>query len=107
MDRQPEYGQTFAGTPLMQLKWTDKALSDLARLHDFLATINRQAAAQQLQALSQAPDILLTSPLIGEQLFEFEPREVRRLLVGQYEIRYEINHSAIYLLRLWQTRENR
>jgi|GEM_PF-3921851 len=35
---------------------------------------------------------------IGEQLFEFEPREVRRLLVDQYEIRYEIQGSTFYVL---------
>ena len=37
-------------------------------------------------------------------LFEFEPREVRRLLVGHYEMRYEIQDSIIYMLRLWHTR---
>ncbi|MEY4592360.1 MAG: hypothetical protein RIR18_1255 [Pseudomonadota bacterium] len=40
-------------------------------------------------------------------LFEFEGREVRRLLVGDYEMRYEIQGSAVYILRLWHTRENR
>ena len=37
----------------------------------------------------------------------FEPREVRRLLVGRYEIRYEIQDSTVYILRLWHTREER
>ncbi|MBE0437979.1 MAG: type II toxin-antitoxin system RelE/ParE family toxin, partial [Methylomicrobium sp.] len=47
------------------------------------------------------------NPRIGEQLFEFEPREVRRLHVDDYEIRYDIQGSTIYVLRLWYTRENR
>ena len=29
----------------MELKWTRQALSDLARLYDFLPTVNQQAAA--------------------------------------------------------------
>lgn len=91
----------------MELKWTSKALSDLARLHEFLAPANKQAAARAVQALTQAPTLLLTHPRIGEQLFEFEPREVRRLLVGRYEMRYEIQESTIYMLRLWHTREDR
>ncbi len=37
----------------------------------------------------------------------FQPREVRRLLVGQYEIRYEVKKSSVYLLRIWHTREKR
>jgi plasmid stabilization system protein ParE len=91
----------------MDLKWTSKALSDLARLHEFLAPVNKPAAAQAVQALTKAPTTLLTNPRIGEQLFQFEPREVRRMLVGKYEIRYEIQHSIIYVLRLWHTREDR
>ena len=91
----------------MELKWTSKALSDLARLYEFLAPANQSAAARAVQTLTKTPTILLTNPRIGEQLFEFQPREVRRLLVGHYEMRYEIDGSTIYLLRLWHTREAR
>ena len=66
----------------MELKWTSKALSDLARLYEFLALANKPAAARAVQALTQAPTVLLANPRIGEQLFQFEPREVRRILVG-------------------------
>ena len=91
----------------MELKWTNKALSDLAWLYDFLAPINQQAAARAIQALTAAPTVLLKNPRIGEQLFQFEPREVRRVIVTQYEIRYEIQKSIIFVLRLWHTREDR
>lgn len=91
----------------MMLKWTSKALSDLARLYDFLAIANKPAAARAVQTLTKAPTILLNTPRIGEQLFQFDPREVRRLLVGNYEIRYEIQKETVYVLRVWHTRENR
>lgn len=91
----------------MELKWTSKALSDLARSYDFLAPVNQPAAARAVQALTEAPTTLLTNPRLGEQLFQFEPREVRRILVRQYEIRYEIIDDIIYVLRLWHTREDR
>jgi plasmid stabilization system protein ParE len=91
----------------MELKWTIKALSDLKRLHEFLASANRGAAARTVQSLAAAPASLLGNPRIGESLEEFEPREVRRILVGHYEIRYEIQRSTIYVLRLWHTREDR
>jgi plasmid stabilization system protein ParE len=92
---------------LIKLKWTSKALSDLVRLYEFLAPVNKPAAAKAVQTLTKAPTILLTNPRIGEQLFQFEPREVRRILVGEYEVRYEIQDSVIYVLRLWHTREGR
>ncbi len=91
----------------MELKWTSKALSDLVRLYEFLAPVNKPAAARAVQALTKAPTVLLANPRIGEQLFQFEPREVRRILVKDYEIRYEIQGAIIYVLRLWHTREDR
>lgn len=91
----------------MQLKWTSKALSDLVRLHDFLAPVNEPAAARAVQALVKGPAILLTNPRIGEQPFQFEPREARRILLNGYEVRYEIRDSTIFVLRLWHTREDR
>lgn len=49
----------------------------------------------------------IDSDAILQQLFQFEPREVRRIFAGEYEIRYELNDQTIYVLRLWHTRENR
>ena len=89
------------------VKWTSKALSDLARLYDFLAPVNQPAAAHTVQALATAPASLRVNPRIGEKLEEFDSREVRRILVGKYENRYEIQESTIYVLRLWHTREDR
>ena len=91
----------------MQIKWSGKALSDLARLHAFLAPVNKLAAARVVQSLAAAPTTLLANQRIGEQLDDFLPRDVRRLLVGQYEMRYEIQESLIIVLRLWHTRETR
>jgi plasmid stabilization system protein ParE len=91
----------------MDLKWTSRALSDLSRLYEFLASVNRPAAARLAQSLTAAPASLLVNPRIGEKLEEFKPREVRRILVGSYEMRYEIRESIIYVLRLWHTREDR
>ena len=91
----------------MELQWTAKAHSDLVRLYDFLALVNKGAAARTVQSLTAAPTALLVNPRIGERLEEFDPRELRRILVGAYEIRYESQESTIYVLRLWHTRENR
>jgi plasmid stabilization system protein ParE len=92
---------------MMQVRWTEKAVSDLGRLYDFLAPANRRAAAAPVKALSAASTRLLQYPRIGEKLEEFEPREVRRILVGTYEIRYEIRERTILVLRIWHTREDR
>jgi plasmid stabilization system protein ParE len=91
----------------MRLKWSGKALDDVVRLYDFLAKVNKSAAAQTIQSLVAAPVRLIENPRIGESLDEFAPLEVRRILAGRYEIRYQIENDTIYVLRLWHTRENR
>lgn len=91
----------------MKLQWTDKAVSDLSRLHQFLAPLNKMAAENCVQSLVKSPLMLIENPRIGDRLCEFEPHEVRRLLVQKYEIRYEIRDQTIYILRLWHTREKR
>ncbi len=91
----------------MKLKWTRKAFSDLNRLYNFLSALNATAAVSAVQSLVKAPLILTQTPRIGDRLSEFEPREVRSLLVQKYEIRYEIKDQTIYILSLWHTRENR
>lgn len=91
----------------MELKWTRTALADLARLHEFLAQVDKRAAARTVQSLTAAPAGLLAHPRIGEKLEEFEPRDIRRILVGPYEMRYEIRKATLYVLRIWHTREKR
>ena len=92
---------------MIRIHWSSKALGDLARLYEFLAPTNPPAAAKAVQALTRAPDRLLEHPRLGERLEEFAPREVRRILLGKYEMRYEVAGEEIYLLRIWHTRENR
>lgn len=91
----------------MEIKWTSKALSDLARLYEFLAAVSPSAAASTIQMLTLAPDNLQQHPRLGQKLADFSPREVRRIVVGEYEMRYEIQGAMIYILRLWHTREYR
>ncbi len=91
----------------MRVRWTGNALSDLARLHDFLAPVNRQAAARTTRLLAVTPARLRTHPRIGEKLEGFDAREVRRIIVGAYEIRYEVRSDEVVVLRVWHTREDR
>ncbi len=91
----------------MKIRWTRKASSDLARLHAHLYPVAPAAAARVVQQLAHAPDRLLDYPRIGEKLEAYAPREVRRIIVGDYEMRYEIAAGTIFILRLWHCREGR
>jgi plasmid stabilization system protein ParE len=82
----------------MKIEWTSKALSDLVRLYEFLAPANKNSAARVVQMLVKSTKRLLDHPCIGEQLEEFKPRKVHRIVIDHYEVRYELKNSNIYLL---------
>ncbi|MBP3194570.1 MAG: type II toxin-antitoxin system RelE/ParE family toxin [Cardiobacteriaceae bacterium] len=92
---------------MQKIYWTEKANNDLLRLYEFLLQVNPKAAINVVNKLTTAPDILLEHCRIGEQLFEYEPREVRKLLVGKYEMHYEIQNDNIIILCIWHAKENR
>ncbi len=91
----------------MRIRWTSRASSDLVRLHEHLRPVAPAAAARVVQQLTRAADRVLEHPRIGERLEAYAPREVRRVIVGDYELRYEIADATIHILRLWHGRENR
>ena len=107
MGGQPGDGQAAALADQMKIQWTSKASSDIVRLHEHLSPVAPEAAVRVVQQLGRAPDRLLDYPRIGEKLEAYEPREVRRIIVGNYEMRYEIAAGTIFILRLWHCRENR
>ena len=91
----------------MRIRWASKAIADVVRLYEFLAAVNPAAAARAVRPLTTAPLRLAVHPRLGERLEQFEPREVRRILVGDYEMRYEVREDAILIVRVWHTRERR
>ena len=91
----------------MALRWTTKAHSDLARLHDFLRPVQPAAAARAVRQLVAAAKRIPAHPRLGVRLPEFDPREVRRVVVGDYEIRYELTDTDVFVLRIFHTREDR
>lgn len=91
----------------MRIQWTRNAARDVGRLYEFLKLVNPSAATKTAQLLLKAPHQLVENPRIGEQLEAFNPREVRRILVTRYEIRYEVRGVDIIILRIWHTRESR
>lgn len=91
----------------MHFVWTEPAIEDVERVHRFLAKVDPVAAAAAVQTLVAAPVNLITWPRSGAALTDYEPREVRHLILGHYELRHEIQGCTILILRVWHTREQR
>ncbi len=91
----------------MEVKWTSSANRDLIRLHDFLAPVNKSAAKKAVKQLVDEAKLLQSHPLLGVELDAYAPRNVQRLVIGDYEVRYEVTEAVLYVLRLWHTKEDR
>ena len=91
----------------MRLVWTRKATADLVLLQAFLEPVNPRAADAVVKALNSGARSLLNFPRLGRSLDQFAPREVRRLVIGDYGMLYEMIGEAIRALGLWHGREDR
>lgn len=87
----------------MALRWTHSARSDLVRLHEFLHPVNVLAAVRVVRQIVAGVKRIPTHPRLSSRLAEFEPREVRRAVIGDYEIR----DTDIFILRIVHVREDR
>jgi len=91
----------------MALRWTRSAYADLRRIHEFLEPVDPAAAARAVQAVVVRVRRIPRQPRLGERLPGFGDREVRRVLLRKYQIRYEVAGSDLYVLRIFHTREDR
>lgn len=91
----------------MRLTWDSAALSDVERLHAFLASKSLRAAMDAVDALFAAPEILLHQPRIGTKVEGAVDEEIRRLLVGGYELWYAIRGDEVRIVRVFSEREDR
>jgi plasmid stabilization system protein ParE len=89
------------------LRWARAAYADLQRIHEFLEPVNAMAAARVVRAVASRVRRIPAQPRLGERLTTFGDRDVRRVLVQRYEVRYEIAGSNIHVLRVFHTREDR
>lgn len=89
------------------LVWTHAAANDLRRLHVFLSVVNEELATRVVRLAVARARRILEHPGLGSPLPRYGQREVRRIIVGQYEIRYSSGESDVTILRVFHHRERR
>ena len=91
----------------MRILWFEDAWKDLDRLHAFIAERDVDAADAILDLLAKTPETLLDFPRRGSRLSRYAPREVREFRIASYILRYEVGATSIFVLRVFQSREDR
>lgn len=89
----------------MQIRFSPESIEDLKRLHDFLAQHDPETARATVLNLKTAIQRFATMPHIGRLLEDIEG--VREFVFGRYVVRYLVRKEAIYILRLWHSKESR
>jgi plasmid stabilization system protein ParE len=90
------------------LKWSQHALRDVARLHDFLSPKSRDAATRAVQAIRQSLNALISHPEMGRPIDEL-PAEFREWVIefgsGAYVAMYHYDGKEVVILAIRHGRE--
>jgi len=89
------------------LHWTRAAANDLRRLLYFLSVVNDDAATRAIRLIVVRSRRIAEHPGLGARLARYGNLEVRRIVVGHYEIRYVVLDSEVTILRVFHHRERR
>jgi len=93
----------------MRLWWLPEAIDDLERLYQFILERNPAAAERIVQDIEGGAAKLLEFPEIGRSMGDDTGH--RELFVpfgvGAYVLRYRIHGNAIFIIRVWHSREHR
>ena len=91
-----------------RLRWSQAALLDVRRLHDFLAPKSRDAAKHAIKAIRQGMKALSKHPEIGRPVEEMPP-EFREWVIefghGAYVALYHYDGKQVMILAVRHGRE--
>jgi plasmid stabilization system protein ParE len=90
------------------LKWSQQALHDVVRLHDFLTPKSSEAATRAVRAIRQGMQLLASHPEIGRPVDEL-PAEFREWIIefgsGAYVAMYHYDGKEVVILAIRHGRE--
>jgi toxin ParE1/3/4 len=85
---------------VVEVIWTQTARRDLRSIRGYVAMDNAAAADRLARSFLEATSRLADYPELGRRLPQFESREIRQLVVGNYLIPYENSSTGVRILRV-------
>lgn len=86
---------------MVRLNWTLQAVNDLKDIADYISKDSQRYASMLIRRIQDKAKLLKTQPDSGRMVDEFERRDVRELLEGNYRIIYiKVNSSQIEILTI-------
>ncbi|MFD1468598.1 type II toxin-antitoxin system RelE/ParE family toxin [Hymenobacter caeli] len=89
---------------MVQIRWTNAALADLAEVRDYALQFSARYAEQLIERLIERTDTLAEFPRLGRVVPEYGNAAVRELLDGRYRLMYEIiNTERVDIIHIHPT----
>lgn len=90
-----------SGKPLVVV-WTDRALSDLEAIGDFIAADNPAAAERWFGVLMATAERAAGTPMAGRRVPELGRDDVREVLKRTYRIVYRVRDDHMEVLTVFE-----
>ena len=91
----------------MTVLWSEESLADMERIFEFHAKFSIPVAMRVMSMIRRATNLPTVFPQAGRSCIQYNPRDVRDLVVGDYQLRYEVAGKAIRVVRVWHCKEER
>ncbi len=86
---------------MVRLNWTIQAVSDLKDIADYISKDSKRYAALLVRKIHVKAKILKDQPDSGRMVDEYERKDIRELIEGNYRIIYQrVNPSQIDILTI-------
>ena len=91
----------------MVVRWTVPARNDLVNAHTYLHELNPTAAAEFAGKVRELVNSIPEFPRRGTLLRNIPLKgEYRSLITGYYRLIYRLDADAIYVMRIWDCRQD-
>ena len=86
----------------MKLIWSDKALSELERIGDYIGEDNPKAANRFVSLLWKRATALRKHPRLGRMVPEMRDETLREVIEGHYRIVYRLETDKVLVLSVFE-----
>ena len=90
---------------MLPLRWTERAVSDLAGIAEFISRTSDVYAEGVVALLDYRLQLLRSHPLMGKHAPEAEDLDVRDLVIENHRVFYKVHADAIELLAIVHGRQ--
>ncbi len=90
---------------MLLLRWTDRAVSDLCGIAEFISRTSAVYAEGVVTRIDHRVQLLRTHPHLGKHAPEAQDLDVRELVVDNYRVFYRLSADAVVVIAIVHGRQ--